>query len=297
MEPELINLEDWERFGEGRNGQSYYHKTDSTIVLKLNDRSWTKEKAHAEFRMSKAVHDLGVKCPEVYRFVTDGERFGYIAQRIKGKKSFSRMIADDPGRIPELASIFAARARELHSTQCDTTGFCSGLERSKAKIDSCKAIPDDVRAMLETIYKEFDATASTCLHGDFHPGNLISSESGEYWIDLGSFAYGDPMLDIINLYAIGHYTPGNALKELFHIGRRSFCRFADEFIKSYYGDKLDAEMMDRIKRMSLYKVSLSICSTPKSAFMFVPLLRGQNARFKFMSFIVRLLWPVLKKRP
>lgn len=296
MEAEKINLSDWERSGEGRNGQSYYHKTDDKVVLKLNDISWNREKTFAEFNMSKSVRELGVRCPEVYSFITDGERYGYISQRIKGKRSFSRMIADDPSRIPELARTFAARARELHSTPCDTSVFHSALARRKEMIDRCDVLPDDVRARLESIYKDFDQTACTCLHGDFHTGNLISGEGGEYWIDLGSFAYGDPLLDVSTLYMIGHYTPVKALESIFHISRRQFCSFVDEFLICYYGEELDDRMMEKIKNAALFKAGISICSTPGSALIFIPLIRGQKVRFILISFLVRLIWPLISRK-
>ena len=296
MEAEKIDLSDWVRSGEGRNGQSYFHKTDDTLVLKLNDISWDQEKTLAEFNMSESVRKLGVRCPEVYRFVTDGERYGYISQRIKEKRSFSRMIADDPSRIPELARIFAARARELHSTPCDTSIFQSALARRKEMIDHCEAFPDDVRARLESIYKDFDPTACTCLHGDFHTGNLIAGEGGEYWIDLGSFSYGDPLLDVSTLYMIAYYTPVKALESIFHISRRQFCMFVDEFLKYYYGKELNDQMMEKIKNAAIFKAGISICSTPGSALIFIPLIRGQKVRFALISLLVRLMWPVLNRK-
>lgn len=296
MDPEKINLSDWVRFGEGANGQSYYHKTDDSIVLKLNDTSWTQEKSLAEFSLSKSVHDLGVQCPDVYKFVTDGERYGNISQRIKDKRSFSRMIADDPSRIPELAATFAARAKEFHSLKCDKSGFQSALALRKSMIDGCDALPDDVRARLESIYKDFDPEACNCLHGDFHPGNLISGEGGEYWIDLGGFSYGDPLLDISTLYMIGHYTPVKALEDIFHINKRQFCKFVDEFLKCYYGEELNDRMMEKIRNAAIFKTGISICSRPKSAFIFVPVIRGQKVKSAMAAFLANLLWPVLHKK-
>ena len=291
----MVDLSEWVRFGEGGNGQSYYHRTDDSVVLKLNDSTWTKERTLAEFNLSKSVHGLGVHCPEVFDFVTDGERFGYTSQRIKGKKSFSRMIADDPSRIPELAARFAARARELHSTQCDPSVFRSALARRKAMIDSCDALPEDVKARLDSASKVFDPDACTCLHCDFHPGNLIAGEGGEYWIDLGSFSYGDPLLDISSMYMIGHLTPVKAVENLFHISRRAFCSFMDEFLKCYYGESLNAGMTERIKEAVVFRAALSICSKPKSAFLFIPYIRGQKVRFALASFLANLIWPFVHR--
>lgn len=294
MEVEKINLEDWTRFGEGNNGQSFYHTSDDSVVLKLNDSSWSREKTLEEFNLSESVFRMGVRCPAVYSFVTDGGRFGYISQRIKGKRSFSRMIADEPSRIPELAAVFAARAKELHSTPCDTARFPSLLAQRKAMIDGCGVLPDDIRARLESIYREFDPSATTCLHGDFHPGNLISGDGGEYWIDLGSFSYGDPMLDISTMYMIAHYTPVKALESIFHMNRRQFCSFVDEFLKCYYGESLDDELMGKIRDAAIFKSGISICARPKSAFIFFPLIRGQKVRFALVSLLVRLIWPLMR---
>lgn len=293
MEVEKIDLAEWIRFGEGNNGQSYYHSTDDSIVLKLNDSSWTEEMTLAEFNLSRSVYELGVACPKLYKFVTDGERFGYTAERIKGKRSFSRMIADEPSRIPELAARFAAMARELHSLQCDSSVFQSALARRKAMIDNCAVLPDDVRARLEEISGIFDPAANTCLHGDFHPGNLISGEGGEYWIDLGGFSYGDPLIDISNLYLVAHYTPAGTLDRIFHVKRRTICRFMDEFLKCYYGEKLDGAMMEKVRSAALFRAGLAICSKPKSAFIFIPLIRGQKVRFALILFFVNLILPLL----
>lgn len=296
MEAEKIDLAEWIRFGEGNNGQSYYHVTDDSLVLKLNDSSWTEEMSLAEFNLSRSVYDLGVPCPKTYRFVSDGQRFGYTSERIKGKRSFSRMIADEPSRIPELAARFAAMARRLHSIQCDTSVFQSALALRKGMIDNCAVLPDDVRARLEEIGGIFDSAAVTCLHGDFHPGNLISGEGGEYWIDLGGFSYGDPLIDIATLYLVAHYIPAGTLDRIFHVKRRPICRFVDEFLKCYYGAELDGAMMEKVRSAALFRAGLAICTQPKSASIFIPLIRGQKVRFALIFFFISLLLPLLEKR-
>ncbi len=41
---------------------------------------------------------------------------------------------------------------------------------------------------------------TNCVHGDFQPGNVILAGGKPYWIDLGRFAWGDPMFDFGHLY-------------------------------------------------------------------------------------------------
>ena len=39
MQAKLIDLSEWEEFGEGGVGKTYSHKTDDSIILKLNNDS------------------------------------------------------------------------------------------------------------------------------------------------------------------------------------------------------------------------------------------------------------------
>jgi len=45
----------------------------------------------------------------------------YTFERISGKKSLSRICADDPSRISEMAALLASEGKKLHATVCDTT--------------------------------------------------------------------------------------------------------------------------------------------------------------------------------
>ena len=86
METKQINLNEWESFGGGGFGESFYNKTDDSVILKLNKASVSAQKAQEEFRRSKAVYDMGIPSAQPYEFVTDGERYGMIVQRIQGKE-------------------------------------------------------------------------------------------------------------------------------------------------------------------------------------------------------------------
>ena len=87
METKQINLNEWESFGGGGFGESFYNKTDDSVILKLNKASVSAQKAQEEFRRSKAVYDMGIPSAEPYEFVTDGERFGGEYQVIVNKRS------------------------------------------------------------------------------------------------------------------------------------------------------------------------------------------------------------------
>ena len=46
MKAKQINLQEWESFGGGGYGESFYNKTDDSVILKLNKTSVSAEKAH-----------------------------------------------------------------------------------------------------------------------------------------------------------------------------------------------------------------------------------------------------------
>ena len=83
MKAKQINLQEWESFGSGGYGEYFYNKKDDSVILKLNKTSVSVEKAQEEFRCSKAVYDMGIPSAKPYEFVTDGERYGMIVERIQ----------------------------------------------------------------------------------------------------------------------------------------------------------------------------------------------------------------------
>lgn len=67
-----------------------------------------------EFQRSLSLYEMGVSCPKVIELVTDGERYGIIVEKVDGKKSFARIISEDPEQLEPLAKEFAREARQLH---------------------------------------------------------------------------------------------------------------------------------------------------------------------------------------
>ena len=216
MEAKIVDLQEWVSFGGGGFGESYYNKTDDSVILKLNKPSISASKAEEEFLRSKAVFQMGIPSAEPYEFVTDGQRYGMTVQRIQGKESFGRIIADHPERLEELAGVTAEYAKALHSIPCNTESFDNLALRTREMIMENKVIPDHVKARLAGYLDELEP-ANTCLHGDLNPCNIITANGKVYWIDLGDFGYGDPLLDFNILSHMSGYGPNPLLKHLFHM--------------------------------------------------------------------------------
>ena len=125
---ETIDLNDYVQTGEGGTSLTYTHKTRPTMA-KLFNLVNEAELSEREFQTARAVFEMGIPTPEPLRLVTDGERRGVEYELIKNKRSFTRIISQEPERLEEISLTFARMARELHQVKADTSRFMSVKER------------------------------------------------------------------------------------------------------------------------------------------------------------------------
>lgn len=275
--PRLIDLKEWNEFGGGAAGSSYNHKSDETIVLKLYQARW-EERARSEFERSLKVFEMGIPCPEPYEYVTDGERFGMIGQRIKNKKSFFRVLSEQPERVDEMARRFADAARLLHRTECDKTVFRPLKERYEIAF-SRMDVPEDVRQDLIKLLHSFP-DGTTCLHGDMQGGNIITDGERDYWIDLGDFGYGSPTIEFSTLWHNATNLPDEKIVEMFHIHKDLQMEFTKLVFQHYYNmDSLSKpeqdEIMLRIRRSAVVEFARWIYVIPEEKTNILPMVQEQ----------------------
>ena len=117
---ETIDLNDYVQTGEGGTALTYNHKDDKTLA-KLFLAGIAAENAIREFRTSRVVYESGLPTPKPIRLITDGERFGAEYELIRHKRSFTRIISQEPDKLVPLSERFAVLAKQLHQTPADTT--------------------------------------------------------------------------------------------------------------------------------------------------------------------------------
>lgn len=234
-----INLDEYIQTGEGGQSLTYTRK-DGKSMAKLFLKSYGADTAEREFLISRAVYDLGIPSPEPFRLVTDGERFGGEYQVIAGKRSYTRIISEQPEQLEPLTARFAALAKELHSTPADSDALPEMCAVIRPWIEKSECISEPLRKRfldaLDTI-----PSPRTCLHGDLHIGNIITDGVRDYWIDLGDFAWGCPEWDLAMNYYIAHYMSPEWTDNLFHLDPATLRRHWDLLMKDYFGFKTDAE--------------------------------------------------------
>lgn len=237
-----VDLSSWIKVGEGGNGATYENPAQPDVLLKLNnDRSNDLASVKVEFDMSQAVAELGLSTPAMYGIVRAGDAYATTTERIKEKKSLFRICHDEPERIDEIAALFCSEGKKLFATPCNTGFFPSRKDTALKGIDNSGFISRKNRRILHSFVEQVSESKG-CVHGDFQPGNIIMSNGKTYWIDLGRFAYGDPMFDIGHLYLICKvYSDMKQARDLFHLEKEQLSRFWDAFARAYTGKEDHAE--------------------------------------------------------
>lgn len=271
-----IDIAEWEYFGEGGSSTSYTKKFGGNLILKLNNRNIPAETTEKEYLASKAFNESGFPSPEIYDFVTDGERFGYTSQRIKGKLSYARLLSQEPDSVDRLAQKFAALTRDIHKTPADATKMTDFREHLSGVMGDLSFVPEDVASAVRAGISSLGDDC-VCLHGDLNPGNLISFERKDCWIGVNGFYYGDPYLDIATMFILCFLLPAKRVKELYHVRQSAMISFFTAFKKHYFGkDWNSAEVDSRIRNAAVVRFCAMSAENPEYAEILIPFVRNRR---------------------
>lgn len=233
MEALKINLDDYIHSGEGANGESFDHKTDKDIMMKLYNPGKITQ-PFDEMMMARKVFDMGIPTPEPGDYVTDGVRYGIRFKRIPGKKSYSRATGENPELVEKYASEFAEMCKKLHQVHVDTTQFESVKERYYRLLgENPFFTPAEKDAIGKFIADAPDT--DTAVHGDLQYSNAIFVGDKRYFIDLGDFCYGYYKFDVSMVYLCCCISDEAFISETFHMPKSLAIRFWNCFARAYFG--------------------------------------------------------------
>lgn len=258
-----IDLNEWEQTGSGAVGMSYFHKTDPTLMLKFMSEGTRIENIEKELNNSRNVYNLGIPTPNPGEMVTDGKRIGIMFERIKGKRSYAKMIGEEPQNIDALAKEFVAMAKLVHSTPCDTSKFKGIKEFSKEMINGNQFRSDALKEKaLNYVFSMPDAT--TCLHGDLHMGNIIKAGDKSYMIDLLDFSYGHYLFDFGTLGSLivvmKNMEP--IFEREYHCTIAQGTQFWHSVLKEYFGP--DTDVNRKIDELRPFIAIKTLCMEKES---------------------------------
>lgn len=231
--PELIDLGDYERTGEGFTAEAYTNR-ERGVLVKLYRENMARDLPGKELALAQTVLGLGIPTPKPLRLVTDGKRVGTEFEVVRGKKSFSRLIADDPSGLPEVAKRFAGLCRQLHSVHCGDTDLPDIKDVFRARI----AVSKDYSEEQKKVFYNFIDQApdgDSCIHGDLQIGNVITDGVKDYFIDLPDFSQGYYLWDLAMFCFLSHVGSENLSQFLFHLSCAQVLEVWNVFTREYFG--------------------------------------------------------------
>ena len=251
-----IDLNDYVQTGEGGTSLTYTHQTRHTMA-KLFNLVNEAELAEKEFLTARAVFEMGIPTPEPLSLVTDGERRGVEYELISNKRSFTRIISQEPERLEEISLTFAHMVRELHTQKADTSRFTSVKERLRRFYQEKGDLVTEEYKEHALNFIDKSPDADTCLHGDLHIGNIITDSQRNFWIDLGQFSYGEPEWDLGWMWTICNQIDDQRSDFILHLTPETLKVHWNIFIAAYLGTN-DREAIGQYTRrlMPYYAVRL-----------------------------------------
>ena len=237
MEAIKISLSDYVLSGGGANGESYDHKSDPSVMLKLYFPGKIQQPLD-EMILSRKVYEMGIPTPEPGEYVvTEDGRYGIRFRRILGKKSYARATGDEPGKVARFAAEFAGMCRQLHATRVDTTQFENVKDRYfrllKENPFFTSSEKDRIGRFIADVPDE-----DTAVHGDLQYGNAIFVGDRRYFIDLGDFCWGNHLFDLGMVYVCCCLSDEGFIQETFHMAKSTAIRFWECFAPAYFGEDI-----------------------------------------------------------
>ena len=233
MEAIRINLDDYVHSGEGANGESFFHRTDPSVMMKLYNPGKVQQPLD-EMLMARKVYDLGIPSPEPGEYVTDGVRYGLRFRRIEGKVSYSRATGDHPEKVAQYAAEFAQMCIGLHKIHVNTADFENVKDRYNRLLEENPFFTKGEKDAIARFIADCPET-DTAIHGDLQFSNAIFVGDKRYFIDLGDFCYGYPLFDVGMVYLCCCISDAAFIEEFFHMPKPLAIRFWEEFAPVYFG--------------------------------------------------------------
>jgi uncharacterized protein (TIGR02172 family) len=233
MEALKIDLNDYILSGGGANGDSYDHRTDSSVMMKLYNPGKDVQ-ALDEMLLARKVYELGIPTPEPGDYVTDGKRYGIRFHRIVGKKSYSRATGDNPEKVAQYAAEFADMCLKLHQVHVDTTQFENVKDRYYRLLAENPFFTSAEKDAIGKFIADAPDT-DTAIHGDLQYSNAIFVGDKRYFIDLGDFSYGYNLFDVGMVYLCCCISEEDFIRETFHMPKSLAIQFWQHFAPVYFG--------------------------------------------------------------
>lgn len=209
------------------------YRIDDETLLKLYREGTNPQWVEMEKAYAKAAFLMGVPTALSYDVVACGNRRGVLFELINST-TLASAAAHDLEHLEMYAKRFAQLGKSVHQQKGDPALLPDRMAYYESLLPKVDWLTPPEMAKLGSLMTSLPR-ADTCLHGDFHAGNVMLMGDELLFIDMGDFSIGHPMLDlslVYNLYMRGDTEEMSlAVTKLKDQDRR---RFFDAFLRAYY---------------------------------------------------------------
>jgi len=217
------------KLAEGREAEIFPHDDGTVLKLFRAERpvAWIESEAAA----MNAVRAAGGPAPEARGIVREDGRPGLLIERVAGQDMLT-LLGKKPWMVWRYGRILGEAHAALHGVAAPP-GLAPQKERLRMHIEEAAAEAPEHRALADFVLAKLDALpqGDRICHGDYHPGNVLLTDSGPVVIDWPGATGGDPHADVARtllLLDISQPPPGSPALV------RMFARYARRIIRSSY---------------------------------------------------------------
>jgi len=271
-----VDLSEWTLVSERADSRTYT-STDRKWLLKIIlSCEGQLESLIEEQRISNAMCKLGISTPKVGGIVeTNDGALGIIYQNIVDKESLARGIANHPENYQMYMHKYADIMDALHATECDVQSFDYVADAIKESAEQLDCLTDfhreRIAEFLDSLPKE-----TTCVLGDGHLGNVITSPMGDYLIDINHFAYGSPYFDESVMYYFLKLVVDEGLKNVMHLTREQAAICWDYWCREIKGITTEEEKTAYENMLKPYVFCILVKHGPAKEKAYINILHFMN---------------------
>jgi len=175
----------------GRTAEIYAWEAGKIVKVYLPQ--FPREDAAYEARIAARVQESGIACPRFYELIEFEGRPALVYERIDGA-TLAEAVFKAPWRIPQLARRMARLHSEMHQPLIEAE-LPTQREKLTGRIARSEMIPADLKKALLERLAALPDERRLC-HGDFHPGNILTTPQRDLTIDWIDVSVGHPLADV-----------------------------------------------------------------------------------------------------
>lgn len=232
-----IDITDCECLGSGGSGTVY--RLNGDTIVKVFREEVPLADIEAERAFAKAAFIAGIPTAIPFDLIKVGKAYGNVYE-LMNSDTLSHALLAHPEKRAELMDKYVALVKQLAQTPVDTSNFKSYKSIMMERCERMYPIfGNEYTDMIKEILTHMRDTASTLIHGDLHPGNIMIQNDELMLVDMADMTYGSPIYEIVALYRdMGTQKSPQVAKTIENnIGMdiESIYQTWNDFITRYYG--------------------------------------------------------------